>query len=78
MYRDVYERDTSRYIQDTCRIYAGYTGYVSYRKLPPKRIGNPTSPDKARRYYASATPRVAVGRFDAGCLRVLPVQCSLR
>ena len=32
MYLDVYERDTSKYMQDTCTIHAGYMGYVSYRK----------------------------------------------
>jgi hypothetical protein len=24
MYLDVYERDTSKYMQDTCKIHAGY------------------------------------------------------
>jgi hypothetical protein len=40
----VYERDTSRYDQDTCRIHRNTSGYVSDRNPPPKRIGNPTSP----------------------------------
>jgi hypothetical protein len=44
MYLDVYERDTSRYDQDTCKIHQNTSGYVSDRKPPPKRIGNPTSP----------------------------------
>ena len=29
MYLDVYERDTSRYVHDTCTIHARYMGYVS-------------------------------------------------
>jgi hypothetical protein len=48
MYLDVFERDTSEYMQDTCRIHAGYmqdtSGYVLYRKIPPICIGNPPSP----------------------------------
>ena len=47
MYLDVYERDTSRYDQDTCKIHRNTSGYVSDRKPPPKRIGNPTSPVSA-------------------------------
>ena len=50
MYLDVYERDTSRYDQDTCKIHRNTSGYVSDRKPPPKRIGNPTSP----MHYVSA------------------------
>ena len=46
MYLDVYERDTSRYDQDTCKIHRNTSGYVSDRKPPPKRIGNPTSPQE--------------------------------
>jgi hypothetical protein len=36
MYLDVYERDTSRYDQDTCRIHRNTSGYVSDRN-PPKK-----------------------------------------
>ena len=32
----------SEYMQDTCRIHQNTSGYVSDRKPPPKRIGNPT------------------------------------
>ena len=35
-------------------------------------------PDKARRDDSSASPRVSVGSFDAGCLRVLPLRYGLR
>jgi hypothetical protein len=31
----------SEYMQDTCRIHQNTSGYVSDRKPPPKRIGNP-------------------------------------
>jgi hypothetical protein len=31
----------SGYMQDTCRIHRNTSGYVSDRKTPPKRIGNP-------------------------------------
>jgi hypothetical protein len=31
----------SEYMQDTCRIHQDTSGYVSDRKPPPKRIGNP-------------------------------------
>ena len=34
----------SGYMQDTCRIHPNTSGYVSDRKPPPKRIGNPPAP----------------------------------
>jgi hypothetical protein len=34
----------SEYMQDTCKIHEDTSGYVSDRKLPPKRIGNPPAP----------------------------------
>ena len=52
MYLDVYERDTSRYNQDTCRIHHDTSGNVSDR-TPPKTIGNPTSPGVPVRVYGT-------------------------
>ena len=34
----------SEYMQDTCKIHEDTSGYVSDRKPPPKRIGNPPAP----------------------------------
>ena len=34
----------SEYMQDTCKIHRNTSGYVSDRKPPPKRIGNPPAP----------------------------------
>jgi hypothetical protein len=38
----------TEYMQDTCRIHHNTSGYVSDRKPPPKRIGNPPAPGGSR------------------------------
>jgi hypothetical protein len=50
----------SEYMQDTCRIHQNTSGYVSDRNPPPKRIGNPTSPQRTSRLRVE-TPARALG-----------------
>jgi hypothetical protein len=40
MYLDVYERDTSRYVHDTCTIHARYMGYVILITNPRPKFDN--------------------------------------
>jgi len=47
----------SEYMQDTCKIHKDTSGYVSDRKPPPKRIGNPPAPGSGRRQGRVRRPR---------------------
>jgi len=50
-------------MQDTCRIHRNTSGYVSDRKPPPKRIGNPTSPPHTRHGASSPARQLAALRM---------------
>ncbi len=62
----------SEYMQDTCMIHQNTSGYVSDRKPPPKRIGNPPAPSATHHQQFNQQSHRCSLRFHSPFGGVLP------